>query len=103
VTGGWWVDSNQVRSSAPAFNNLGDRLDEIFATLHSAVAAEGTCWGSDQYGEAFVEKYQEPQQNAFDTFPQLSKGLHDVAAGLIETADTADRGEDATHTKFKSA
>ena len=98
--GGWWVDSDQVRASAPAFNQLGDRLDDIFQTLKIALDAAGECWGSDQYGEAFYEKYKDPKQNSDETFPQLSKGLHDVAAGLLETADTADRGEDATHQKF---
>jgi uncharacterized protein YukE len=102
VTGGWWVDSDQVRSAAPAFNELGDRLDTIMQSLQAALGAEGTCWGGDQYGQAFLEKYSDPKKNAFDTFPQLSKGLHDVAAGLLETADTADRGEDATHEKFKT-
>jgi uncharacterized protein YukE len=100
VTGGWWVDSDQVRASAPAFTELGDRLDGIFKNLQAVLSAEGPCWGGDEYGQAFEEKYQDPKQNAFDTFPQLSKGLHDVAAGLLETADTADRGEDATHEKF---
>jgi len=103
VSGGFWVDPDQVRASAPAVAQLGDRLDEICRTLQSALLAEGDCWGADQYGEAFAEKYQDPSANAFDTFPPLSKGLHDVAAGLLETADTADRGEGATHDKFKTA
>lgn len=90
---GFWIDPDEVRSSAPAFSQLGDRLGDIFAGLRGRLEAEGRCWGGDEYGKAFEKSYTEPKNNAYEFFPQLTKGLHDIGSGLIETADTADRGE----------
>ncbi|MDT5024551.1 MAG: hypothetical protein QOE61_977 [Micromonosporaceae bacterium] len=99
---GFWIDPDQVRSSAPAFSQLGDRLGEIFSSLRGKLETEGRCWGSDDYGKAFEKSYNEPKNNAYHFFPQLTKGLHDIGKGLVETADTADRGESASHQKFKT-
>jgi uncharacterized protein YukE len=100
VTEGFWIDPDVVRSAAPGFEHLGTRLDQIFANLRARLEAEGHCWGGDDYGKAFEKDYVPARDNAIQFFPQLAQGLEDVGAGLAETADTARRGEDATHQKF---
>jgi hypothetical protein len=101
VSEGFWIDPAGVRASAPAFTELGQRMDEILATLRGKLESEGHCWGADDYGKAFQKDYLPAHDNAFQFFPQMSGGLKDIATGLEESADTASRGEDATHQKFK--
>lgn len=102
MSGDFWIDADAVRGSAPAFNQLGDRMDQIFQALRGRMDEEGECWGGDDYGKAFEKDYLPARRNATEFFPQMSKGLSDIASGLIEAADTADRGEDATHQKFQT-
>jgi hypothetical protein len=102
VSEGFWIEPEVVRAAAPAFEQLGHRLDEIFATLRGTLEAEGHCWGFDDYGKAFEKDYLPARDNALEFMPQLSEGLTNVGSGLVETADTASRGEDATHTKFQT-
>ena len=101
MTGGeCWIDQEQVRAGAPAFTDLGARLREAFAQLRGALMAEGTCWGQDDYGTSFEKEYRPGRDAVFDFFPQAAQALADIGSGLAESADTADRGESATHTKF---
>jgi uncharacterized protein YukE len=99
---GFWIDPGEVRTTAPAFNGLGDRLSDIFAGLSGKLAAEGCCWGGDEYGKAFEKSYDEPKNNAFEFLPQLAKGLRDIGTGLVETADTVDRGEGTNQQMFQT-
>jgi hypothetical protein len=102
VSDGFWIDPDGLRSSAPAFERLGERMDQIFATLRSKLEAEGHCWGADDYGKSFEKEYLPAHDNAVEFFPQMSKGLKDISTGLLENADTAHRGEDSTHQKFQT-
>ena len=99
---GFWIEPEVVRAAAPAFDQLGQRMDEVFATLRAKLEAEGHCWGWDDYGQAFQKDYVPARDNATAFLPQMVQGLKDIAAGLVEAADTAVRGEDATHQKFQT-
>jgi uncharacterized protein YukE len=102
VSQDYWIDTDRVMASAPAFAQLGDRMQEIFSTLKSKVEAEGECWGGDDYGKAFAKDYVPARDSAFDFFPQMSKGLTDIASGLEESADTSGRAESASHQMFET-
>jgi hypothetical protein len=100
MTDGYWIDQDVVRAGAPAFTELGQRLTQVFTTLRGALDAEESCWGVDSYGESFEKEYFPGRDSVTDFFPQAAKALTDIGSGLQESADTADRGESATHTKF---
>ena len=102
MSGEFWVDTEQLRAAAPAFEQLGERMDTIFTTLRGKLEAEGHCWGNDDYGRAFEKDYKPGRDNAMQFFPQMSAGLKDITSGLMEGSDTADRGDDATHQKFQT-
>ncbi|GEM_PF-4693405 len=68
MTGGYWVDSGQVRSAGRGFTDLGERLGEILQNLQSALAAEGNCWGNDAYGKAFEKDYLPGRQRPAGLF-----------------------------------
>jgi hypothetical protein len=96
----FWIDQDVLRAGAPAYTELGQRLSQVFATLRGALAAEELRWGIDSYGKSFEKEYIPGRDNVDDFFPQAAKALTDIGAGLRESADTADRAETATHTKF---
>lgn len=100
MSDGYWIDQAVLRAGAPAFTDLGHRLGDVFTQLRTALTAEGPCWGGDDYGTSFEKEYLPGRQSVDDFFPQAAKALSDIGAGLLESADTADRGESATHTKF---
>ena len=101
MTQGFWIEPEVVQAAAPAYQQLGQRMDEVFSTLRARLEAEGHCWGWDDYGKAFEKDYVPARDNASEFLPQMVQGLKDIAAGLIEAADTANRGEDATQQKFQ--
>ncbi len=98
--GSLWIDQSILRAGAPAFTDLGNRLGEVFAQLQSALAAEELRWGVDSYGKSFEQRYVPGRDSVMDFFPQAAQALRDIGSGLAESAETADRGETATHSKF---
>ncbi len=102
MSDGLRIDPDGLRAAAPAFVTLGDRMDDILRTLQGRIDAEGDCWGADDYGSAFIKDYVPAQESAVEFFPQVAGALRAIATGLTEVAATADRGEKATHDKFRA-
>lgn len=100
MTGGFTIDPVGIRAAAPGFEQVSQRLTEIGQRLKASLDAQGECWGHDSYGETFLAKYTDPLSNAMDYFPSLSSSIADISTGLVEMADTADRGEAASQSGF---
>ena len=96
----FWIDAQQVRAAAPGFLVVGDRIRTAITRLTAALDAEGRCWAGDDYGRGFEKEYLPGRDQVFEYLPQVAGALHDIGQGLREMADTADRGETASHRKF---
>lgn len=85
--------SDQLRLASPGFDSAGDTLDAAMTTLQSALAAEQGCWGSDEPGTTFAEKYLPAAAAAHTRFADLVTALHGVRTALDQAAHTFDQTE----------
>jgi uncharacterized protein YukE len=90
------VEPAMLRRQARAFGARGDRLDEVFAELGAALAAEGRCWGGDAVGRQFEQGYERPRHAAYDAFARLPGAIKDIGSGLETMARMYEAAEDAS-------
>ena len=92
---GFDVDPTRLRSAAPRFDAVADQLRNAGAALNTALSAEGACWGGDEAGQAFAQKYL-PQLEATTTaLGNVVEALRAIRTSLDASADTwegADQG-----------
>jgi uncharacterized protein YukE len=85
---GFDVDPTRLRSAAPRFDAVADRLANAGSALNAALSAEGPCWGGDEAGQMFAQSYL-PQAEATTTaLGNVVEALHAIRAGLDASADT---------------
>ncbi|MFD6060974.1 WXG100 family type VII secretion target [Rhodococcus wratislaviensis] len=85
-----WVDPAHLRSVAPRFDALSQRMAEVAATLHSTLEAEGECWGGDQTGTTFANGYLPSAEVAEHSLGFAVGALAALATELRSTADSFD-------------
>ncbi|MGA8112390.1 MAG: hypothetical protein WCA46_01870 [Actinocatenispora sp.] len=100
MTSAFWVDPTLVKRTAPEFEDVASAVTRIHKALTDSLENEGSCWGDDHYGDAFLKKYKEPHRQAGDYFGTVAKSIKQIGTGLEEMAKTYDRGDEASNTKF---
>ncbi|AII04831.1 WXG100 family type VII secretion target [Rhodococcus opacus] len=85
-----WVDPAHLRSVAPRFDALSQRMAEVAATLHSTLEAEGECWGGDQTGTTFANGYLPSAEVAEHSLGFAVGALAALGTELRSTADSFD-------------
>ncbi|HEX6471952.1 MAG TPA: WXG100 family type VII secretion target [Streptosporangiaceae bacterium] len=89
------VEPAALRRHARTLGERGDRLQEVFAELGAALAAEGRCWGGDAVGRHFEQGYERPRHAAYEAFSRLPGAIKDIGSGLETMARTYEAAEDA--------
>lgn len=101
MTSAFWVDTDHVKKNAPKFEDVGSAVADIHKTLTSKLDAEGDPFEDDSpYKQGFEEKYKDPKKQADDYFTNVAKSIKQIGEGLLEMAQTYDKGDQASHTKF---
>ena len=90
------VEREALRKSAKGFGDESEALKHVFDRLKSALSAEGACWGGDDTGKAFADKYTPTVDSADKTFPSLAKSLKDIEDGVKKMAKNYDQAEEAS-------
>ena len=85
-----WVDPTHLRSVAPRFDALSQRMAEVAATLHSTLEAEGECWGGDGTGTTFASGYLPSADAAGQSLGFAVGALAALGSRLRSTADSFD-------------
>ncbi|GAA1278783.1 WXG100 family type VII secretion target [Saccharothrix xinjiangensis] len=84
---GYDVDVPGLRRGAAQFGGAGDSLNDVLQALDSALRAEGQCWGGDESGQAFAQKYVPNSQATLEAFGALAQALGDIGTGVGQSAD----------------
>lgn len=101
MTSAFWVDTDHVKKNAPKFEDVGTAVADIHRALTRKLEAEGDPFQEDSpYREGFEEKYKDPKRQADEYFANVAKSIKQIGAGLLEMAETYDKGDQASHTKF---
>nr|WP_259465560.1 type VII secretion target [Rhodococcus opacus] len=85
-----WVDPAHLRSVAPRFEALSQRMAEVAAALHSTLEAEGECWGGDEIGTTFASGYLASADVAGRSLGFAAGALAALGSRLRSTADSFD-------------
>ncbi|GAB3280769.1 hypothetical protein [Parasphingorhabdus pacifica] len=87
---GMEIDTEALRAQAPKFELAADRLKRAFSQLQEVIDAEGNCWGHDEPGETFGEKYTAATTDATDGSETVAEILSRTTSDLTGTADTSE-------------
>ena len=97
---GFDVDPIRLRSAAPQFDAVADRLRTATSTLTAALSAEGECWGGDEAGQTFAQSYL-PQSEATTTaLGNVVDALRAIRTSLDASADTWDGADQSGAGRF---
>lgn len=83
-----WVDPEQLRARAAAFQEIGDEVRQVVTQLQAALSAEGRWWGDDESGAAFGQHYEPDANKAITALRDIAAALHGFGAQVSEAADT---------------
>lgn len=78
---GFSVQADELAMQAPKYESVAQQLAQLGQALQSAVAEYSGCWGGDEAGSLFFNKYGQPSANAAQ---QMSNGVE----SLQSLADT---------------
>lgn len=84
---GYDVSVSGLRRGAGRFGAAGDSLAGVLRALDSALRAEGQCWGGDESGRAFAQKYVPNSQATLEAFGSLAGALTDIGTAVGQSAD----------------
>lgn len=84
---GMHVNPEALRARAPKFAAAADKLTKAFDDLEAVKDAEGACWGSDEAGTKFEEKYKPIADGTVTGKNFLENHLNRTTEDLGKTAD----------------
>lgn len=91
------LDPERVQRESQRLSDAGDRFSEALNTLRATLAQHEGCWGEDDIGKGFAQKYEKPAEQAVDNSESAREGV-DEAAGKLRGG-----GRDLDHTDRDSA
>ncbi|WP_040790497.1 WXG100 family type VII secretion target [Nocardia paucivorans] len=80
------VDPEILRASRPAVAQAADKVLSVLNAAKSAIEAEGECWGGDEIGTKFAEKYKPGAEEGMKGIDLLSRAITAIATGIDEVA-----------------
>ncbi|MFI5782294.1 hypothetical protein [Nocardia sp. NPDC051570] len=90
------VDTNRLRQAAGDCDRIHDSIQRTLGTLRAAVAAAGTPWGNDSFGNKFAKGdkgYVAARDNLLVGIDQMASTFGEYASGQRSAADSMDAME----------
>lgn len=81
------VDPAALRASATPFAEFAAEFRAVAAAMTSAMDGEGRCWGGDDAGEAFTERYAAGAESARTMLAQVPEVLEQIGNHIRRDAD----------------
>jgi hypothetical protein len=76
------VDPAALRRVRPSVDALADAFEAIRTGLDDALAAEGRCWGWQEWGAAFAASYEPASVGVRSLLAATATGIDDLSAVL---------------------
>ncbi len=97
------VDVDRLRTAVPDLAAVAGLVDAVLSRLHTALDAEGECWGRDATGRAFGTGYAPLRDRAHQAFADLSAAIGAIGADLGTVADAARAADDRAGARLSCA
>jgi hypothetical protein len=76
------AQTTDLSRQAPRYQATADQVEQVYQTLSAALDGYGPCWGNDDAGQAFAQKYVDPAYKALSQMDTANKGLTSMAGGV---------------------
>ncbi len=94
------VDTAALRQAGPAMRVLSTSVGATLRRLSSALAVEGTCWGTDEMGAAFDREYSAAAHDVWAAFTVLGDHVRGAGNTLLAIADDLDASDGRAQTRL---
>lgn len=79
---GFTAQTTNLQSTAPQVDAVNQQLQQISQNLVQALDAEGACWGNDEAGHTFGQKYFPSAFSALKQMNSTQEGLQSMVDGI---------------------
>ncbi|WP_327147548.1 hypothetical protein [Nocardia sp. NBC_01329] len=76
------VDEEALRASRPAIVKVADQVADAVRAARAAIEAEGECWGADEIGREFADKYSPAATEGLTGLDLLQQAVNGVSEGV---------------------
>jgi hypothetical protein len=80
------AQTSALGDQAPQYQAVADQVRLVYDTLSAALDSCGACWGNDEAGQAFAQKYVGPALTALSQLDSANQGLQSMAGGVASWA-----------------
>lgn len=78
------IDPERVEREGQRLEQAGERFSEALHALKSTLAQHDGCWGEDDIGKSFAQKYVKPAGQNVDNSETAHRSVDEVAGELRE-------------------
>ncbi len=96
MTDGYTARPAELNATAQQYDAVSDQLKQIFVLLTHALDREGACWGGDEIGRAFEQKYVPGALSAINQLRGTDQGVRSLVDGICTWARNYVDAEQAT-------
>ncbi|MGK8521358.1 hypothetical protein ACRS6B_07270 [Nocardia asteroides] len=82
------MDTDLLRALTPELAAIADAAQEELDRLKDRLAAEGKCWGDDEPGRAFGDKYEPAAEKGITGFENLVHNLRGTSSSVADAGET---------------
>ncbi|MFC9892595.1 hypothetical protein ACFVMC_02770 [Nocardia sp. NPDC127579] len=97
------VDPDALKATKPGISTVADKVLTAIANVRSVVDAEGECWGSDEIGTNFAQKYVPDAESGLKGIESLSKCVESLAGGVDSIAEAFQKQDEANSKALEKA
>jgi hypothetical protein len=91
------AQADQLHGTSGRYQSVADQVASIYQRLVGALDAEGACWGMDQSGKAFGDKYVNSALAVLQQMDDTNQGVQSMVDGICTWAKNyLDAGASAT-------
>ncbi|MEV0250467.1 hypothetical protein AB0H76_27995 [Nocardia sp. NPDC050712] len=97
------VDPDALKATKPGIATVADKVLTAIKNVQSVVEAEGECWGADEIGESFAQKYVPDAKSGLAGIESLSKCVESLAGGVDSIAQAFQKQDEANAKALEKA
>lgn len=83
---GFTASPEDMRGAAPGYAGVADQLALVYTQLAYALDLEGACWGNDEVGQVFGQKYAPSAVSLLRAMSGTSEGIQSMVDGICSWA-----------------
>jgi hypothetical protein len=80
------AQTDQLHNSSGRYQDVSDQVAQIYKQLTARLEAEGSCWGNDESGTVFGNKYIPAALSVLSQMDNTNQGIQSMVDGICSWA-----------------